>query len=186
MIRQRVAAVCAVLLILVAAHCGGTPDEAALQAQFDQAEQLCLDRRYPQARQLLKELLLEKPLHPGAHFYLARTYMASRDLRETGLAEYEFQLALRLFQQQDRTSGIERFDPRYFEMMCQLDSANSLLTQAHVLAQDATLVPLALDSLRRATEYVERGRTVNPKASEVDIVGEPIRAFAAQLARAHR
>jgi len=178
--RRRVVA-CAALLLSLSAGCDRAPTAAALQAKFDEAERLCLDQKYGEAKQLLKEYLLLNPHHPGAHFYLARTYIASLDVRETSLAVNEYQLALRLFQEQGRISGITRYDPTYFELMCQLDSANALWVQAQVLAQDRTLIPTALGSLRLAHEYIERARTVNPKATEVDIVAARIGELAGEL-----
>ncbi len=184
--RRRTAIVCAAVFLSLGTGCDRAPNAAALQAKFDEAERLCLDQRYEDAQKLLKEYLLLDPDHPGAHFYLARTYMASRDIRETSLAENEYQMALRLFERQGRVSGIKRFDPRYFEMMCHLNSATTLEIQARILAQDRTLIPVALESLRRALEYVERARAVNPKASEIEIVGEPIRELAGRLQAAAR
>ncbi len=180
---RRTAIACAALIVALGAGCDRPPNAAALRAKFDEAERLCLDQRYDEAKQLLKAYLLLDPGHPGAHFYLARTYLASLDVRESGLAENEYQLALRLFERQGRISGIKRYDASYFELMCQLDSANALWSQATVLAQEPTLIPIALDSLRRAAEYVERGRAVNPKAPEVETVAARIRELATDLQR---
>lgn len=178
--------VCAAICVALGAGCDRRPDAAALQAKFDEAERLCLDQRYDDAKRLLKEYLLLDPDHPGAHFYLARTYMASLDIRETSLAENEYQLALRLFQRQGRISGIKRYDQNYFELMCQLDSAKALGIQAEILARERALIPDALASLRRANDYVERARAVNPSAPEVEAVGAPIRELAAELQPASR
>ena len=68
-------------------------------------------------------------------------------------------------------------------MMCHLDSATALWIQAQVLSQDPTLIPIALDSLRRAADYVEHGRTVNSKAVEVETVATRIRELANELRR---
>lgn len=181
---RRIGILCAALFVF-AAGCDRPPTAGELQTKFDAAEKLLLDQRYDQAKQEFKQYLLLDPTHPGAHFYLARTYMASLDARESGLAENEYQLALRLFEKQGRQSGIKRYDPQYFELMCQLDSANALWVQAGVLSQDPTLNSIALDALRRAAEYVERGRAVNPNAAEVNEVGARVFELAAKL-RGHR
>jgi tetratricopeptide (TPR) repeat protein len=185
-LQGRAATAMAAGLVLLAAGCGRPPGAAELQAKFAEAERLCLDQKYEEAKAHLKAYLLVDPLHPGAHYYLARTYMASLDIRETGLAENEFQMALNLFERRDRESGIQRFDARYFELICNLDSATALWIQAQILAQDRSLIPIAQESLARARKYVERGRAINPNATEVAVVDERIRELAAGLSSLRR
>jgi tetratricopeptide (TPR) repeat protein len=177
---RRIGILCAALFVF-AAGCDRPLAAAELQTKFDQAEKLLLDQRYDEAKQAFKQYLLQDPKHPGAHYYLAQTYIASLDARQSGLAENESQLALRLFHEQDRKSGINRYDPKYFEMMCEISSAKALYIQAGVLSQDATLTSIALDSLRRAADYIERARAINPNAAEINDVGIPIRELAAKL-----
>lgn len=178
---RRMGFLCAALFVCVSAGCHRAPTASELQAKFDAAEKLLLDQRYDEAKRAFKHYLLLNPSSPGAHFYLARTYLASLDARESNLAENEYQLALRLFESQGRESGIKRYDPKYFELMCQLSSADALWVQASVLSRDPTLTRIALDVLRRAADYVERGRAVNPKANEVNEVGNRIHELAAKL-----
>jgi len=156
---------------------------AELQAMFAEAERLCLDEKYADAKAQLKAYLMLDPLHPGAHFYLARTYFSSFDIREMGLAENEYQTALKLFERRGRESGIERFDARYFELMCNVDAAKALYVQADIISQDRSFTDVALDSLARAQTYLERARLVNPNAAEISVVEESLRDLAARLNR---
>lgn len=168
------------------AGCGRPPSRAELQATFDEAERLCLDQRYDEARMALKAYLMLDPLHPGAHFYLGVTYLAPADIRDSALAEQEFQLALSLFERRGRQSGIKRYDARYFELMCNLHTANALYVQAGVLAQDRSLRSVARELLIRAQDFVERARTVNPGATEVREVEASIQRLAGALASSAR
>ena len=103
------------------------------------------------------------------------------DIRESVLAENEFKLALKLFESQGRQCGIKRYDARYFELMCNLHTANALYGQAGVIAKDRSLHTVARELLVRALDFVERGRTINPGAGEVRVVEESILQLAALL-----
>ena len=178
---RAVYAVVAMGVVACAAGCNRPPTRAELQAKFAEAERLCLDQRYGEAQAALKSYLLLDPLHPGAHFYLGLTYFATFDIRDSVLAENEFQLALQLFENQGRQSGIKRFDPRYFELMCNLNTAKTLCVQADVLIQDRSLHGIARGVLARAQEFVERGRAINPKAADVSEIEAYVNDLAAAL-----
>ncbi len=182
-VRGRAAIAIAAGLITLAAGCNRGPTPAELQAKFDEAERLCLDQQYADAQSALKAYLMLDPLHPGAHFYLARTYLASLDVRQMGLAENEFKTALGLFERRNRESGIKRYDARYFELMCNIDAAKALLIQAEVFARERSLVDVSLQSLARAEQYIAAARTVNPNATEITDTEKAIQDFAAQLTR---
>lgn len=182
----RPAAFIAAGLMLLAAGCDRPPSAAELQAQFAEAERLCLDQKYEEAQAAFKAYLMLDPLHPGAHFYLARTYLASIDVRQMGLAENEFQMALQLFERRARESGIQRYDARYFELMCHVDAAKALLIQAQILAQERSLIQISLESLARAEDYLQRARGVNPDAQEISAVDTQVQDFAARLTARQR
>jgi len=176
--RARACIVAAV--VATAAACAPHPSPDELAAQFAEAERLCLEGEFADAKVMLKQYLLHDPTNPGAHYYLARTYMLSKDFRPA-MAEGEFQTALRLFLRQDRESGIKRFKPEYFEMMCYLDSARVLYLHC-VGGLSAGASPRLFDEpLQRALGYVDKARTVMPKAPEVDQIGDPIRELAAEI-----
>ncbi len=170
----------ALLVAAAAASCAPQPTPEELRAQFAEAEQLCLDGQFEKAKMLLKDYLLHDPEHPGAHFYLARTFTWSQDFRPA-LAEGEFQTALRLFIRQGRKSPIDRFSAEYFEMMCYLESAKVISMQC-VAGFAAGASPQVLrEPTLRALDYVEQARAVMPNAPEVDQIGQPIRVLAHEL-----
>lgn len=183
---SRPAAIIAVGLILLGLGCARPPTTSELQAKFAEAERLCLDQKYAEAQAALKAYLMLDPLHPGAHYYLARTYVMSRDVRYMGLAENEYQTALRLLDGRGRESGITRFDPNYFELMCNVDSARALYLQATIFAQDRTQWDISLGSLARAKAYLSRARTVNPNATETTEIENLVDELAAILTGQHR
>ncbi len=135
-------------LIVIATGCPSdsksATDDAAL---LDQGEFLCLERRWEEARPILRQFLLSHPDHAGAHFYLGRAYLLAEDFRPA-IAEGEFQTALNLFQRQGRRLPIERFESAdYFEFMCHLDSAKvcylEFSTRISIGAPPEALQPIA-------------------------------------------
>jgi tetratricopeptide (TPR) repeat protein len=162
----------------LAACCGREPTPETLRAQFDEAERLSRSGEYGKAQALLKDYLLYRPDDAGAHYYLGRTYFLYEEFRPV-MAEGEYQTALRLFIGQGRRSPIERFEPAYFEMICNVDSAKVLYKQCDaglaLGAPKSALRPI----MERALEYIERGRIAMPDAAEVDQIG----TFVRQLAR---
>jgi hypothetical protein len=165
---------------LVWAGCARAPSPAELGAQFDEAERLCLDGKFDEANVVLKRYLMHRPEDAGAHYYLGRTFMLSKDFRPM-LAEGEFQTALRLFQRQGRESPIERFDPAYFEMMCNIDSAKVLYLQCVTVASLGATPNTFEPILGRALGYIDRAQSIMPGAAEVEQVGGPIRELAADI-----
>jgi tetratricopeptide (TPR) repeat protein len=198
-----------VVATIAAPACAPKPDDASLDRQFAEAERLCLDRQYAQAEAVLKDYLLQRPEDAGAHYYLGRTYLllgeelfnaylrgeisngqaADRqgDVRKLiwkfrpDIAEGEFQTALRLFIRNGRVPPIERFDPKYFEMMCSLDAARILYFRAFFLAAYGAPPESLSGFVTRALEYVETARGVLPEAAEVDQIGAALRDFAREL-----
>lgn len=167
------------VLMMVAVSCAPDPSPEQLRAQFAEAERLCLEGEFQNAKVLLKDYLIHDPEHAGAHYYLARTFMLSQDFRPI-MAEGEFQTALRLFVRQGRTSPIDRFSAEYFEMMCYLDSARVIHVQCDAAFNAGAPPNVLRQPLERALDFVAKARTVMPTAAEVDQIGDPIRELAAQ------
>ncbi len=174
------ALVCGVLAVQLAAGCERRPDAVQLQAQLDEAERLCLELKFDEARVLLKAYLLKDPENPGAHFYLGRTYLLS----VPALAEGEYQTALRLFIRQGSVSPTKRLSPEYFELMCNVDSAKALWLQTGLaLATPGAPSAAIRDPLVRAFDYLARARKTNAAAPEIDIVAGLLREAAEEYAR---
>ena len=191
---------------LVSCKSAPTPEE--LDAQFVEAERLCLEGQFVDARTVLKSYLLNRPDDAGAHYYLGRAYLVPAERvfvliaqgrpqngsaeppaeLQTLAAEFrpaivegEFQTALRLFRRHGRVSSIERYSAEYFEMMCYLDSARVIFMHSFVGVISGNTPGSYREPIRRALGYVESARAVMPKAAEVDQIGEPIRQFAAEI-----
>lgn len=135
-------------------------------AQFRDAEMYCLNQEWDRAREALIDVLRENPLHPGAHFYLGRAHMFGSDFRPI-MAEGEFLTALSLFRKQDRQSGIDRFPPRYFEMMCYIEAAKANLIQIDLYLRSGAPIEAVQNLVADGTFYAEQARKVNPNAPEV-------------------
>lgn len=133
---------------------------------FEDAEIYCLDQKWDEARVALIDVLRENPLHPGAHFYLGRAYMFGTEFRPI-MAEGEFLTALNLFRKQDRKSGIDRFKPKYFEMMCYIEAAKSNLVQIDLYLRSGAPLNSVQNLVADAAFYAERAERINPQAAEV-------------------
>ncbi len=168
------------LAIAGLASCAPDPKPEELGAQFDEAERLCLEGKFAEAVPVLKQYLIHRPGDAGAHYYLGRAYMLSQDFRPA-MAEGEFQTALRLFVAQGRQSPIERFQPEYFEMMCNLDSAKVLYIQTLSIVTQSDSPAVARPFIERALGYIESARSAMPGAAEVDQIGTPIRELGARF-----
>jgi len=177
---RRVRAWAAAIALSGVAACSHEPTAEELSAQFAEAERLCLEAQFAEAKVQLKNYLLHDPLSPGAHYYLARTYMLSQDFRPA-MAEGEFQTALRLFLKNGRASGIKRFTPEYFEMMCYLDSAKVIALYCDAGLRAGAAPSPFREHLSRALGYLESAKKVMPDAAELEAVGGPVRAVAAEI-----
>ena len=133
------------------------------------AEQLVLDGKWYEAIPVLKRQLVMHPDDAGAHYYLGRCYMLVNDEDfYPRLAEGELQTAIRMFKRAGgETSPIERFDPKYFEMICLVDSSKVFVRQMTLFLRDGgRLVPMK-HFIERARHYAERAAGVMPEAPEV-------------------
>lgn len=133
---------------------------------FAEAEQLALDQRWDEAKQLLKVHLLKHPDDAGAHFYLGRAYLLATPFYPY-IAEGEFQTALRLFIANGRKSPTERFQPDYFEMMCHIESAKVYLRWIYVWMTHEFDLRELQHHLNKAKFYLEKAREIRPDAPEV-------------------
>lgn len=143
--------------------CDKAPDDQALQALFDEGEYRCLEKQWVEAHAVLKAYLIYRPDHPGAHFYLGRSYLVSHP----AIAEGEIQTALELFIEGGRSSSIERFGHEYFELICGIDSAKACLLQIDYMWAWGAPPALALPLLERAERYVREADLVIPDTQEV-------------------
>ncbi len=167
------------LILAVAATLGGCAEslsEDELQSLFDQGEFLCREARWEEARTVLREFLLYRPNHAGAHFYLGRAYLLSKDFRPA-IAEGELQTALRLFVQGGRISPIERFGHDYFELICNVESAKVCLVQMDLMlalgAPRTAVQPL----LERAERYAREADAAMPGTKDVKLLQEALSGF---------
>ncbi len=158
------------------AGCGAAPDEQEIEDLFDQGEYLCLEARWNEARAVLKQFLLHRPNHAGAHFYLGRAYLFSDDFRPA-IAEGELQTALELFIEGGRISPIERFANDYFELICYVESAKVCLLQTeYLISQGVPMQPLQ-PLLRRAARYANEADAVMPGTKDVTTLERAIAGF---------
>lgn len=150
--------------------CDGSPSEEELQALFDQGEFLCRETRWKEARVVLREFLLYRPNHAGAHFYLGRAYLFTRPV----IAEGELQTALELFIEGGRISTVERFGHDYFELICNIESAKACLLQIDPMLRWGASPASAQSLLERAERYVRDADAVMPGTKEVGDLEEAI------------
>lgn len=166
--RRRIGVVALKSLVLVAlvpawnGACRRTDESGLLK----QAETLCLDAQWQEAKVILKQYLVRRPNDAAGHFYLGRCYLFSEDFRPT-LAEGEIQTALSLFLENGKKSPIERFTDDYFEMICYVESAKVSLIEINRFRayglKIAHLGPL-VDKCKR---YAQLARDLMPGAEEV-------------------
>lgn len=133
---------------------------------FRDAEMYCLNQQWDQARGALIEVLREIPFHAGAHFYLGRAYMFGSDFRPV-MAEGEFLTALSLFRKHGRESGIDRFAPKYFEMMCYIEAAKANLIQIDYHLSNGAPFEAVQSLVSDSAFYAGQAQQVNPDAPEV-------------------
>lgn len=157
------------------AGCGTSLDEQEIDDLFVQGESLCLEERWSEARVVLKEFLVHRPNHAGAHFYLGRAYHYSRPT----LAEGELQTALELFIEDGRISTIERFGHDYFELICNLESAQVCLLQTDYLRSRGMPPSATAPILERAARYVSAADAVMPGVKDVKILEDAIAEYLA-------
>lgn len=137
------------------------------------------DMEWENARVTLRRFLLDRPEHAGGHFYLGRAYLFAEDFRPA-IAEGELQTALALFKRQGGRSPIPRFDDRYFELICNIESAKVCVLQiAEVRDRGLPMGPMK-GVARRARDYVEAARAVIPESEDVAAYDELV----AQIERA--
>ncbi len=167
------ACVLVVAVALIAGGCGSAPSEEELQTLFDQGELLCLEKRWQEARAVLKAYLIYSPDHAGAHFYLGRSYLFFRPV----IAEGELQTALELFTEGGRISTIERFPDDYFELICNIEAAKACLLQIDLMLAWGAPPALAQSLLERAERYVREADTVMPGTQEVGVLEQMIAPY---------
>ena len=133
---------------------------------FAHAETLCLDEKWDEAPEPLREYLLAHPDHAGAHFYLGRAYLFGEDFRPA-VAEGELQLALKLYIDGGRKSPIDRFPDEYFEIICNIESSKVLIKLIPLLLDEGVPISATQDLIRRMRIYLERARAIQPDIPEV-------------------
>ena len=133
---------------------------------FEHGEFLIREQRWGEARDVLRQFLLENPEHAGAHFYLGRSYLWWEQDFRPAIAEGELQTALKFFCESGE-HHIERFEDEYFEIICNIESAKIyarlLISLEAIGAPRSVLLPL----VERGWVYVEAARAVNPEHPDV-------------------
>ena len=137
---------------------------------------MCLEARWNEARAVLKQFLLHRPNHAGAHFYLGRAYLFSDDFRPA-IAEGELQTALELFIEGGRISPIERFGDDYFELICYVESAKVCLLLTEYLQTQGVPEEAVKPLLRRAARYANEADAVMPGTKDVKTLQRAIAGF---------
>lgn len=147
---------------------------------FAHGEYLCREARWGEARDVLREFLLDNPDHAGAHFYLGRSYLFWEEDFRPIIAEGELQTALALY----RESGehhIERFPDDYFELICDVESVKVCIRQVDLMQQlgfpRQALVPV----LDRAWRYTESAQKTLPDHPDVTMSREVLVAYYSSL-----
>lgn len=158
-------AFCFGIACFVFAGCTRAPRRDLLQ----EGEKLCLNQQWVLARDILKTHLVANPYDAGAHYYLARCYLASSFFRPA-IAEGELRTALKLFLENDRESTIERFDPDYFELICHVDLAKVQLRQIDFASAYGASYDHLEGLFERCTVHLEAARAINPDAAEIDFI----------------
>ena len=157
------------LLILPFVSCSqSSSSDINYDAMFHDAEQLILEAKWREAHFLLRIFLKENPSHPGAHFYLGRSYLFLADDFRPTIAEGELQTALALYRENGNNSFIDRFDsPNYFEIICNMESTKVAMKEYAFLLEFNAHPTIMQDSLQRARFYVEEARKVAPNNKDV-------------------
>ncbi|MFP6615309.1 MAG: hypothetical protein VCB26_02775 [Candidatus Hydrogenedentota bacterium] len=147
--------------------CAGSDTSESTEDLFARGEFLCLEQEWGEARNVLREFLLENPDHPGAHFYLGRSYLNWEESFRPVIAEGELQIALQLFYENNEISYIERFPPTYFELICNIESVKVCLTEFAIVINLGAPKSQLLHLVARARKYLEAARNVIPDAPDV-------------------
>lgn len=158
--------------VLMASSISCAPERPVVDydAMFAEAEILVLDAEWYKAHNLLREFLKANPNHPGAHFYLGRSYLFLEDDFRPRIAEGELQTALALYNENGGEFYIERFtSPNYFPMMCNIESAKVSMRE-HALLINFDMPPEFLaDTVVRARYYTEEARKISPHSADVAV-----------------
>lgn len=141
----------AALMLLLFAGCGADPPKPNLA----EAEILVLDQKWVEAREMLKQYLVNHPDDAGAHFYLGRCYMLGEPLWPV-VAEGEFQTALQLFNRNGKVSPLERYSSQVFEWFCYKEMATTLLLQIDHLVEGGVMPFQFAPLIEQARYYYER------------------------------
>lgn len=156
------------LALLPMMACTSSSPPVDYDAMFLEAEQLMLDAKWREAHTMLRVFLKDNPDHPGAHFYLGRSYLyLEEDFRPT-IAEGELQTALALYYENGKHSYIDRFgNKHYFEMICNIASAKvSLKEYAFLVKYDVPDEKLR-SVVKKARHYVTEAQKIGPKSNDV-------------------
>lgn len=156
-----------IVVSLTLISCGEPVEELTVEEQFALGETLCLEARWGEARDVLREFLLEHPDHPGAHFYLGRSYLFWEEDFRPIIAEGELQMAYQLFLENGEVSYIERFPTEYFKLICNIESIKSCLKEFTIRQALGEPVERLRAPVNRARRYLEIAQSINPERPEV-------------------
>jgi hypothetical protein len=155
------------MIILPLASCSSAPT-VDYDRMFHDAEQLMLEAQWRKAHTLLRIFLKENPDHPGAHFYLGRSYLYLEDDFRPLIAEGELQTALALYNENGEKSYIDRFNsPNYFPMICNIESAKVSLKEYAFLVNLNAPQRLVQLNVRKARHYVEEAKKISADSKDV-------------------
>ena len=174
-----IVAIPGILFLLVLTSCSNSPTPEENAELFALGESLCLEQRWGEARIVLREFLMDNPNHPGAHFYLGRSYLFWEEDFRPAIAEGELQTAFQLFMENDLESQIDRFSRKYFLIICNIETVKVCLKEYDFLqslgAPKSRLRPIAL----RARMYLDVARRVDAEHKDVIDFEEPVRLIEA-------
>ena len=156
-----------IFLSIILISCSKQEVEKPVEENFAQGEFLILEARWDEARNYLREFLLDNPNHPGAHFYLGRSYLLWKEDFRPIIAEGELQMALQLFRDNDSQSYIDRFPPSYFVVICNIESAKVLLIEFAIRQENGAPIEQLQPLVIRARRYVEAARKADPTHQDV-------------------
>ena len=161
-----------IFLVTIALSSCSTSESAQEDVDlFALGETLCLEARWGDARNALRAFLVDNPNHPGAHFYLGRSYLFwDEDFRPV-IAEGEIQTALQLFYENGRESYIERFTPAYFEFICNIESLKVCNQEFSYLVFADASKNRKLATARRSRKYLEAAKDIDPDSEDL-LTGE--------------
>lgn len=172
-----------VLLSALLVSCADSNTNDAAEDLFARGEYLCLEQSWGEARDVLREFLLKNPNHPGAHFYLGRSYLNWEESFRPAIAEGELQFALQLFHENNEISYIERFPPTYFELICNIESVKVCKVEFAIVLNLGAPKSQLLRLAGRARKYLEAARKIIPDAPEVAQYEEPVSKMEAIASR---